>query len=207
PATYCARQADWELLDPNVLSSRIARQGVRYHTMDGIRICDPATLVDVPADGETLGEIMFRGNTVMKGYLKNSEATREAFHGGWFHSGDLGVMHPDGYIEVKDRSKDIIISGGENISSLEIEEVLYQHPRVQEAAVVARPDEKWGESPCAFVALDNQPDPPHETELIAFCRERMAHYKAPKTIVYTELPKTSTGKIQKYILRDRAKDL
>lgn len=207
PATYCARQADWELLDPIALSNRIVRQGVRYHTMDDIRICDPTTLVDVPADGETLGEIMFRGNTVMKGYLKNPETTQEAFRGGWFHSGDLGVMHPDGYIEVKDRSKDIIISGGENISSLEIEEVLYQHHRVREAAVVARPDAKWGESPCAFVALDDRPDPPSEVDLIAFCREHMAHYKSPKTIVFTELPKTSTGKIQKYILRDRAKKL
>ena len=167
---------------------------------------DPETNDEVPWDGESLGEIMLRGNTVMKGYLKNPETTEAAFAGGWFRSGDLAVCHPDGYIEVKDRSKDIIISGGENISSLEVEEVLYRHPKVLEAAVVARPDPKWGESPCAFVSLR-----PGETaeadEVIAFCRERMAHFKAPRTVVFCDLPKTSTGKIQKFELRTRAKEL
>ena len=154
-----------------------------------------------------MGEVMFRGNVVMKGYLKNRKATEEAFAGGWFHSGDLGVVHPDGYIELRDRSKDIIISGGENISSIEVEGVLYKHPSVQDAAVVARPDEKWGETPCAFVALkpgagDVQPD-----EIIEFCRDRLTHFKAPKTVVFCELPKTSTGKVQNYVLRDRAREL
>jgi fatty-acyl-CoA synthase len=166
---------------------------------------DPDTMEPVPADGETLGEIMFRGNIVMKGYLKNPVATREAFEGGWFHSGDLGVLHPDGYIQLKDRSKDIIISGGENISSIEVEDVLLKHPAVMLAAVVAQPDHKWGETPCAFVERNAGYEHVTADELIAHCRKHMAHFKAPRTIVFAELPKTSTGKIQKFKLRDQAK--
>ena len=158
-------------------------------------------------DGETMGEVFFRGNVVMKGYLKNPKATEEALKGGWFHSGDLGVWHEDGYIELKDRSKDIIISGGENISTIEVESVLYKHPAVMEAAVVARPDEHWGETPCAFVTLKTGATPPTAAEIIAFCRENMAHYKAPRSVVFGELPKTSTGKIQKFVLRERARAL
>ena len=161
-------------------------------------------MAPVPADGQTLGEVMFRGNVVMKGYLKNKAATDDAFAGGWFHSGDLGVMHPDGYIQLKDRSKDIIISGGENISSIELEDVLYKHPAVQAASVVAKPDEKWGETPCAFIELR----PGHTAtpeEIVAYCREHVAHYKAPRYVVFGDLPKTSTGKVQKYILREKAK--
>ena len=171
-------------------------------------VADPQTMAPVPADGETIGEIMMSGNTVMKGYLKNPDATAAAFAGGWFHSGDLAVVHGDGYLEVKDRSKDIIISGGENVSSLEIEETLYKHPKVMEAAVVAKPDDKWGEVPCAFVT----PKPASEgdigaDEIIAFCRDHMAHFKAPKVVVFGPLPKTSTGKIQKFALRERAKEV
>jgi fatty-acyl-CoA synthase len=161
----------------------------------------------VPRDGETLGEVMFRGNVVMKGYLKNKVSTEKAFAGGWFHSGDLGVMHPDGYIQLKDRSKDIIISGGENISSIEVEEALYRHPQVMEAAVVAKPDEKWGETPCAFVTLKPDAGEVSPDDIIAFCRANLAHYKVPKSVVFGPLPKTSTGKIQKYALRDRAKEI
>ena len=160
----------------------------------------------MPADGETMGEVLFRGNVVMKGYLKNPKSTDAAFAGGWFHSGDLGVMHPDGYIQLKDRAKDIIISGGENISTLEVESVLYRHPQVLEAAVVARPDDKWGETPCAFVTLKDG-ETASEEEIIAFCRDNMAHFKAPKTVVFGALPKTSTGKVQKYVLRDQASAL
>jgi fatty-acyl-CoA synthase len=180
------------------------RQGVAYHLQDKVTVLDPDTMKPVPHDGETVGEVMFRGNIVMKGYLKNPAATEEAFAGGWFHSGDLGVMHPDGYIEIKDRSKDIIISGGENISTIEVEDVLYRHPAVLEAAVVARPDKQWGETPCAFVTLkDGVTAEP--AEIIAFCRQRMAHFKAPRRVVFGPLPKTSTGKIQKFVLRERAK--
>jgi fatty-acyl-CoA synthase len=168
---------------------------------------DPETMEDVPADGETMGEVMFRGNIVMKGYLKNPDATREAFEGGWFHSGDLGVMHPDGYVQLKDRSKDIIISGGENISSIEVEETLYRHPAVMFAAVVARPDEKWGETPCAFVEKKPGNDAVTEDALIEYCRANLARYKCPKTVVFGELPKTTTGKIQKFKLRERARSL
>ena len=167
---------------------------------------DPKTLEPVPRDGETLGEIFMRGNTVMKGYLKNPSATSEAFEGGWFHTGDLAVCHPDGYVEIKDRLKDIIISGGENISTIEVEGVLYRHPAVLEAAVVARPDEKWGETPCAFVTL-KQGHAANQAEIVAFCREHLAHFKVPKTVVFDALPKTSTGKIQKYVLRDWARAL
>jgi fatty-acyl-CoA synthase len=172
--------------------------------LDELTIADPETLAPVAADGKTMGEIFMRGNIVMKGYLKNPGATEEAFAGGWFHSGDLGVMHPDGYIELKDRSKDIIISGGENISTIEVEDVLYRHPAVLEAAVVARPDEMWGETPCAFVTL-KQDGGTTAAEIIAFCRQHLAHFKAPRHVVFGPLPKTATGKIQKFLLRDRAK--
>src|SRR5213078_3811645 len=176
------------------------RQGVRYVALEWLTVMDPLTMTVVPADGETLGEVMFRGNIVMKGYLKNPQATKEAFAGGWFHSGDLGVLHPDGYIQLKDRSKDIIISGGENISSIEVEDVLYKHPGVQAAAVVAKPDEKWGETPCAFVEL--KPGVAASVEdIIAHCRASLAHYKCPRHVIFLELPKTSTGKIQKFRLR------
>ena len=169
-------------------------------------VADPETLAPVPRDGETLGEVFMRGNIVMKGYLKNAAATREAFAGGWFHTGDLGVAHPDGYIEIKDRSKDIIISGGENISSIEVEDALFEHPGVQLAAVVARPDEKWGETPCAFVEMKPGYEATAE-ELIEWCRARLARYKCPRTVVFAEIPKTSTGKVQKFVLRERAKQL
>ena len=207
PATLCAWQADWVGLDLTQRARRMARQGVRYPTMEGLQVADPQTHVPVPRDGQTMGEVMLRGNTVMKGYLKNPRATSEAFRDGWYHTGDLGVWHPDGYVEVKDRSKDIIISGGENISSLEVEECLYRHPCVMEAAVVARPDEKWGETPCAFVLLKPGTDHVSADAILAWCREHLAHFKVPRTVVFGELPKTSTGKIQKFVLRDRAKAL
>ena len=207
PASICAWHDAWEDMDVDDRSAKLSRQGVRYPTLAGLMVADPETMAAVPPDGETMGEIMMSGNTVMKGYLKNPNATAEALRGGWFHSGDLGVVHPDGYIEVKDRSKDIIITGGENVSSLEIEETLYKHPKVMEAAVVAKPDDKWGEVPCAFVT----PKASHEgditaEEIIAFCRDNMAHFKAPKAVVFGPLPKTSTGKIQKYTLREQAID-
>ncbi len=189
--------------DLGARAEKMARQGVRLVTQEDAVVADPETLQAVPPDGQTMGEILLRGNTIMKGYLKNPSATAEAFANGWFHTGDLAVRHPDGYIEVKDRSKDIIISGGENISSLEVEEVLYRHPKVMEAAVVARPDEKWGETPCAFVALKDDVENPSVEEIVEWCRQHMARYKVPKTIIFGELPKTSTGKIQKNILRDR----
>jgi fatty-acyl-CoA synthase len=171
---------------------------------EGLSVMDPETMTPVPADGETMGEIMFRGNITMKGYLKNAKATEAAFRGGWFHSGDLAVMQPDGYVKIKDRSKDVIISGGENISSLEVEDVLYRHPAVLGAAVVAMPDEKWGETPCAFVEL--KPNTKiTEQEIIAFCRQHLAKFKAPRAVVFGELPKTSTGKVQKFVLREKAK--
>ncbi|MDP7191919.1 MAG: acyl-CoA synthetase [Arenicellales bacterium] len=206
PATVCIPQADWPELQLSERSARIARQGVHYGTLENASVKDPQTMADVPWDGETLGEVMIRGNTVMKGYLKNADATGQAFAGGWFHSGDLAVRHADGYIEVKDRSKDIIISGGENISSLEVEEVLYRHPKVLEAAVVARPDQTWGESPCAFVTL-HEGATTQAQEIIEFCRDNLAHYKAPRTVLFCELPKTSTGKIQKFVLREQARAL
>ncbi len=170
-------------------------------------VADPETLEPVPRDGETIGEIFMRGNTVMKGYLKNEKATRESFQGGWFHTGDLAVWHPDGYVDIKDRLKDIIISGGENISTIEVENVLYRHGDVMEAAVVARPDDKWGETPCAFISLKAGRDGLSEQDVIGFCRDHLAGFKVPKTVVFGELPKTSTGKIQKYVLRDRARAL
>jgi len=204
PAVVNEWRAEWEDLESNARATRKARQGVRYHALEGLAVMDPETMDAVPADAETLGEVMFRGNIVMKGYLKNPSATKEAFAGGWFHSGDLGVLHPDGYIQLKDRSKDIIISGGENISSIEVEDTLLKHPAVMHAAVVAKPDEKWGETPCAFVERKPGQDVSEE-DLIAWCRSNLAHYKAPRHIVFAEIPKTSTGKIQKFKLRERAK--
>jgi fatty-acyl-CoA synthase len=206
PATLCAWQPEWDAFDAQQQAAMVARQGVYYPTLEKTRVCDPVTMQDVPPDGRTIGELLIRGNTVMKGYLKNPEATDEAMKDGWFHTGDLGVVHPDGYVEIKDRSKDIIISGGENISSLEVEEVLYKHPAVLEAAVVARPDEKWGEAACAFVTL-KQNAVAGEADIIQFCRDNMARFKAPKSVVFGELPKTSTGKIQKVVLREKAKGL
>ena len=184
----------------------MARQGVRYPTLAGMMVADQDRMEPVPADGETIGEIMLRGHTIMRGYLKNPAATDGAFKGGWYHTGDLAVLHPDGYAEVKDRSKDIIITGGENVSSLEIEETLYRHPDIMEAAVVAKPDDKWGETPCAFVTLKPDSESKVEAEdIIAFCRDHMAHFKCPRSIVFGPLPKTSTGKIQKFVLREQAK--
>ncbi len=207
PATLCAWQEEWNGLDLNARSILMARQGVRYPTLDGMQVADPDTHQPVVRDGATLGEVMLRGNTIMKGYLLNARATEEAFREGWYHTGDLAVWHADGYIEVKDRSKDIIITGGENVSSLEVEECLYRHPKVMEAAVVARPDEKWGETPCAFVYLKPDAGPVEPEEIIGWCRQHLARFKVPKTIVFGELPKTSTGKIQKFLLRDRARSL
>jgi fatty-acyl-CoA synthase len=207
PATLCAWQDEWDGLALTERARLMARQGVRYPTLEGMQVADPATHVPVPRDGATMGEVMLRGNTIMKGYLGNERATKEAFREGWYHTGDLGVWHPDGYIEVKDRSKDIIISGGENISSLEVEECLYRHPQVMEAAVVARPDDKWGETPCAFVVLKPGAQPVTAQDIAAWCREHLAHYKVPRTVVFGELPKTSTGKIQKFVLRERARRL
>ncbi len=206
PAVVCEWQQSWAGKDKNTQAQLKGRQGVRYHVLEGLMVADPETMKPVPADAETMGEVMMQGNIVMKGYLKNPEETKKAFAGGWFHSGDLGVLHPDGYIELKDRSKDIIISGGENISSVEIENVLYQHPEILEAAVVARPDEKWGETPCAFVVL--KPGAVvNEQQVLEFCRSKLAGYKIPKKIVFSELPKTSTGKIRKSVLREQAKKL
>jgi len=206
PATVCAWQPAWDRLSRAEQSAKTIRQGVRYLTLEEIMVADSDTLAPVPWDGKTIGEIMLRGNTVMKGYLKNPAATEAAFRGGWFHSGDLGVCHPDGYIEVKDRAKDIIISGGENISSLEIEEALYRHPKVLEAAVVARPDDTWGETPCAFVTLKDGATA-DAGEIVGYCRDVLAHFKVPKTVIFGPLPKTSTGKIQKYMLRRQAEEL
>jgi fatty-acyl-CoA synthase len=206
PVTYCAWHEEWNGRKEDERAALRARQGVAYPVLEGLMVADPQTLAPVPRDGTTMGEVFMRGNVVMKGYLKNAKATEEAFAGGWFHTGDLGVAHADGYIELKDRSKDIIISGGENISTIEVESALYHHPCVLEAAVVARPDERWGETPCAFVTL--KPGTSADADaIIAFCRERLARFKVPKTIVFGPLPKTSTGKIQKFVLREQAKKL
>ena len=205
PALVAAPQDGWNDLPLDDRAALIARQGVRHHAIQGAMVADPETLAPLPADGSTVGEIMLRGNTVMKGYLDDAGATADAFRGGWFHSGDLAVTHPDGYIQITDRAKDIIISGGENISSLEVENALYSHEAVLEAAVVARPDERWGESPCAFVALKPDAQAVTEAALIAHCRERLAHFKAPRTVVFGDLPKTATGKIKKFELRERAR--
>lgn len=206
PSVVSAWQPKWEGIAGEERARLKARQGVRYLALEGLMVADPDTMAPVPPDGRTIGEIFMRGNVVMKGYVKNPSATERAFRGGWFASGDLAVRHPDGYVEIKDRSKDIIISGGENISSVEVEDVLYRHPAIMEAAVVARPDETWGETPCAFVT----PKPGEalsEEEVIAFCRANMARFKVPKTVIFTDLPKTSTGKVQKFLLRDRAREL
>jgi fatty-acyl-CoA synthase len=206
PSTLCVPQDDWKGLPLEERAPLTARQGVRYPVVDGHMVADPKTLEPVPRDGTTIGEIMIRGNTVMLGYLKEPKATAEAFRGGWMHSGDLAVEHPHGYVEIKDRAKDIIISGGENISSVEVEIALYRHPAVQLAAVVARPDQKWGETPCAFVQLKPGADASAD-EIIAFCRDQLAHFKAPKSVVFGALPTTATGKIQKFVLRERAREL
>jgi fatty-acyl-CoA synthase len=205
PATVSAWQPEWDGLPFPERALRAARQGVAYPTLGGLTVADPVTLAPVPRDGVTMGEVMLRGNTVMKGYLRNPVATEDAFRGGWFHTGDLAVWHPDGYVEIKDRSKDIIISGGENVSSLEVEEVLYRHPAVMEAAVVAKPDPRWGETPCAFVTLKPGAPPTPAEEIIGWCRDHLAHFKAPRAVVFGPLPKTSTGKIQKYLLREQVK--
>jgi fatty-acyl-CoA synthase len=203
PATVCAKHDDWQQLDIGERARLNARQGVRYHLERDVRVLNPETLQPVPQDGETMGEIMFRGNIAMKGYLKNPEATQEAFAGGWFHSGDLAVQYPDGYIKIKDRSKDIIISGGENISSIEVEDVLYRHPAVLAAAVVAKPDARWGETPCAFVELKAGAQVAAQ-DIVAHCKQHLAGFKVPRAVVFGELPKTSTGKIQKFELRKQA---
>ena len=204
PASVCAKHPEWDELPIAQRAERNGRQGVRYHMQEAITVLDPQTMEPVPADGETMGEIMLPGNLVMKGYLKNEKATEEAFAGGWFHTGDLAVLHPDGYVKIKDRSKDVIISGGENISSLEVEDVLYRHPAVMTAAVVARPDEKWGEVPAAYIEVKEDAKVTVE-DIIAHCREHLARYKVPKHVEFCVLPKTSTGKIQKFVLRQQAK--
>ena len=203
PATVCAKHADWDTLDIEERARLNSRQGVRYHLQRDARVIDPATMQPVPMDGETMGEIMFRGNITMKGYLKNPKSTQEAFAGGWFHTGDLAVQYPDGYIKIKDRSKDIIISGGENISSIEVEDVLYRHPAVMVAAVVAMPDPKWGETPCAYIEIKPGAEVT-EADIIAHCKKHLAGFKVPRTVVFADLPKTSTGKLQKFMLRKRA---
>jgi len=205
PASVCAKHPEWDALSPSRRAELNARQGVRYEMQESMTVLDPKTMQPVPRDGQTMGEIFFRGNIVMKGYLKNQRATSEAFAAGWFHTGDLAVVDAEGYVKIKDRSKDIIISGGENISTIEVEDVLYSHPHVLEAAVVARPDEKWGETPCAFVVLKAGSPLVTEKQLIAFCRERLAHFKCPRKVIFGSLPKTSTGKIQKNVLRDLAR--
>jgi 3-(methylthio)propionyl---CoA ligase len=204
PSVVCDWHDDWDALPPADRAQKKSRQGVPYPVLEDLMVADPKTLAPVPRDGETMGEVFMRGNVVMKGYLKNPKATDEAFAGGWFHTGDLGVWEPDGYIALRDRSKDIIISGGENISTIEVEGILYRNPKVLEAAVVAKPDDRWGEVPCAFVTL-KPGETATEQEVIAFCRENMAHFKCPKSVVFGPLPKTSTGKVQKYVLRDQAK--
>jgi fatty-acyl-CoA synthase len=207
PSHICAWQEEWDRLDLAKRAEKMARQGVAFPTVDDMMVADPETARPVPRDGATMGEIMVRGNTVMKGYLGNPSATAKTLQDGWYRSGDLAVWHPDGYAEIKDRSKDIIISGGENISSLEVEEVLSKHPAVMEAAVVARPDQKWGETPCAFVALKPGAKEVSADEIVAFCRDNMARFKVPKTVVFGPLPRTSTGKVQKYLLREQAKSM
>ncbi len=207
PAVVNDWKAEWDNLDLAAQAALKARQGVRYSALEALSVRDPETMKPVPADGETIGEVMCQGNVVMKGYLKNSDATKEAFAGGWFHTGDLGVMHEDGYIQLKDRSKDIIISGGENISSIEVEDALYKHEAVAAVAVVAMPHDKWGETPCAFIELNDGTSEPLTEELDAWCREKLAAFKVPRRFVFEDLPKTSTGKIQKFVLRERAKEL
>jgi fatty-acyl-CoA synthase len=206
PCVVSAWKSEWNELPPDEQAKLKARQGVTYQVQEAMMVADPETLVPMPMDGESMGEVFMRGNVTMKGYLKNPAATEEAFSGGWFHTGDLGVWHPDGYVELKDRSKDIIISGGENISSIEVEDTLYTNAKIAAVAVVATPSEKWGETPTAFIELKPGEDATAE-EIIAFCRDNMAHYKCPRQVVFEDLPKTSTGKIQKFVLRDRAREL
>ncbi len=207
PSVVNVWHEEWDTLPTAERAQLKARQGIRHQALEGLSVRDPDTLVPVASDGESTGEVMFRGNIVMKGYLDDPAATARAFEGGWFHSGDVGVMHPDGVLQITDRSKDIIISGGENISSIEIENALYRHPQVLEAAVVARPDAKWGETPCAFVTLKASAKDIDAEQLIAFCRAEIAHFKCPKHVVFCELPKTATGKVQKYLLRERARTI
>ncbi|GAG21727.1 unnamed protein product, partial [marine sediment metagenome] len=206
PSVVNEWHAAWNELDAAGQAGKKARQGVQYPALEDLTVMDPETMTPVAADGETLGEVMFRGNIVMKGYLKNPKATEESFAGGWFHSGDLGVLYPDGYIQLKDRSKDIIISGGENISSIEVEEVLFKHPAVALCGVVAKPDEKWGETPCAFIEL-KEGETLSQDDVIAWCQQHLARFKCPRHVVFREIPKTSTGKIQKFRLRDMAKEV
>jgi len=208
PSVFCAWHDDWNALTIEEQAALKSRQGVRYHVLQGLTVMDPETMQPVPHDGETMGEVMFQGNIVMKGYLKNPQTSDEALSGGWFHSGDLGVIQPDGYLQLRDRSKDIIISGGENISSIEVEDTLYGHPAVAAVAVVAKPDEKWGETPCAFIELKEdvaESGAPSAQEMIDYCRDNLAHYKCPRHVIFGEVPKTSTGKIQKFKLRDIAR--
>jgi len=207
PAVVNDWHLEWDELDDAAQAGMKARQGVRYSALEALDVMEPETMTSVPRDGETIGEVMMQGNVVMKGYLKNPDATSEAFRGGWFHTGDLGVMHEDGYIQLKDRSKDIIISGGENISSIEVEDALYKHPAIAAAAVVAKEDNKWGETPCAFIELNDGMGAPSPEELDTWCREHLAAFKVPKNYVFEDLPKTSTGKIQKFVLRERAKQV
>ncbi|MGK2872194.1 MAG: acyl-CoA synthetase [Alphaproteobacteria bacterium] len=207
PAVINDWHEEWNALPADEQATIKARQGVRYQVLEDLSVRDPETMREVPNDGDTMGEVMFRGNVVMKGYLKNPKATNESFEGGWYHSGDLGVRHPDGYIQLRDRSKDIIISGGENISSIEVEDTLYKHPGILEAAVVARADEKWGETPCAFITLKHTHQNLTAQDIIAYCRENLAHFKCPRHVVFTELPKTSTGKVQKFKLREMTKEV
>jgi fatty-acyl-CoA synthase len=206
PAVVCSWHDEWDELPLFDRAGLKARQGVRYHFLEELEVVDPETLEPVPADGITMGEIVMRGNNAMKGYLKNPSASAEAFKGDWFHTGDLAVKHSDGYIQIRDRSKDVIISGGENISTIEVEGVLYRHRSVLEAAVVAKPDEKWGETVCAFI-FKKEGDSTTSEDIINFCQQHLAGFKVPKTVIFSELPKTSTGKIQKYILRETAKNL
>jgi fatty-acyl-CoA synthase len=202
----CDWHEEWDALGQAEQAALKARQGVHYLVQEDLMVADPQTMAPVPSDGATMGEVLMRGNIVMKGYLKDAGATGEAFAGGWFHTGDLGVMHPNGYLELKDRSKDIIISGGENISTIEVEGTIFHHPAVEDVAVVARPDEKWGETPCAFVKLAPG-ESATEAEIITHCRRHLAGFKCPKTVIFGDLPKTSTGKTQKFLLRDRARAL
>jgi fatty-acyl-CoA synthase len=207
PNMSCAWHPEWNALPPQEQAHFKARQGVRYTSLEHMMVADPATMAELPRDGQSIGEVMMRGNVVMKGYLKNASANEAIFRGGWYHTGDLAVRHPDGYIEIKDRLKDIIISGAENISSIEVESVIYRHPCVLEAAVVAKPHDHWGEVVCAFVELKPGAATVTEAEMIAFCRENLAHFKCPKHVVFGALDKTPTGKIQKFLLRERAKAL
>jgi len=206
PSVVCAWKTEWNNLSPDEQAKMKARQGVPYSVQEDIKIVDPKTLKNVPQDGETIGEVFTRGNITMRGYLKNEKATKESFEDGWFHTGDLGVWHQDGYIQLKDRSKDIIISGGENISSIEVEDILYKHPSVAAVGVVAKSDEKWGETPCAFIEL-NSGFEENKVELLNHCKENLAGFKVPKFFIFCELPKTSTGKIQKFVLREKAEKL